>query len=315
VDATQLARRFGLGGFARLSDGPVARGKQGVVWRLETSEGSWAVKAPLHPSSEDEVRPAAVFQEAAHAAGVPTPQVRRTTDGDVFATVAGSLVRVYEWVNLLPPDPGLDPARVGAVLAVIHQVSVPALGSTDPWYEEPVGAERWDRLVRQLSDAGAPFAGRLADLREELVALESWLEPPRMLQACHRDLWADNLVGTPDGGVCVIDWENSGAADPSQELACALFEFARTDPARVRALVAAYTEAGGPGTVTRRGDFSMLIAQLGHVTEIAASDWLHPNPRSPERSDAAAWVGEVLDEPHTRAWLETLLAASRSCWP
>jgi hypothetical protein len=62
VDAVDLARRFGLGGPARLSDGPVARGKQGLVWRLDTAEGSWAVKVPFQSRSEDEVRPAAVFQ-------------------------------------------------------------------------------------------------------------------------------------------------------------------------------------------------------------------------------------------------------------
>ncbi len=53
----------------------------------------------------------------------------------------------------------------------------------------------------------------------------------------------------------------------------------------------------------------MLIAQLGHITEIAATDWLKPNPRSPERADSAAWIGEVLDEPHTRELLDTILRA------
>ena len=47
-----------------------------------------------------------------------------------------------------------------------------------------------------------------------------------------------------------------------------------------------------------------------HITEIAATDWLKPNPRSPERADSAAWIGEVLDEPHTRELLETILAAA-----
>jgi hypothetical protein len=94
VDAVDLARRFGLGGSARLSDGPVARGKQGLVWRLDTAEGSWAVKVPFHQSGEDEVRSATAFQEAAYAAGVPTPQVRRTTEGCVFATLKGRQVRV-----------------------------------------------------------------------------------------------------------------------------------------------------------------------------------------------------------------------------
>jgi thiamine kinase-like enzyme len=117
------------------------------------------------------------------------------------------------------------------------------------------------------------------------------------------------VLPTATGGVCVIDWENSGPADPTQELGCVLFEFARNDPDRARALMGAYRAAGGPASVTRRGDFSMLIAQLGHITEIAARDWLQPNPRSPERADAEAWVREVLDEPHTRDVLDELLDA------
>ncbi|MBA2464139.1 MAG: phosphotransferase, partial [Nocardioidaceae bacterium] len=250
MDAVDIARRFALGGATRLSDGPVARGKQGVVWRLETTDGSWAVKVLFDRSGEDEVRLATGFQEAACTAGVPAPQVRRTTQGRVLATVEGRHVRVYEWVDLSAPDSCLDPALVGAVVAAIHQVSVTDLGGLiDPWYHEPVGADRWDQLVEQLLAAGAPFAGRLADLREELVALESWIEQPQLLRNCHRDLWADNVLPTADGGVCVIDWDNSGPADPSQELGCVLFEFARDDPGRTRALTNAYEQAGGPARV------------------------------------------------------------------
>ena len=310
MDAVALARRFGLGGAARLSDGPVARGKQGLVWRLDTAAGRWAVKVPFDRSNEDEVRAATSFHEAACAAGVPAPRVRRTTEGSVFATLEGRQVRVYEWVDLRAPDATLDPHLVGATVAAIHRVPATVSGPVDPWYHQPVGAQRWDDLVEQLARAGAPFAGRLADLRDELVALEFWIEPPQMLATCHRDLWADNLLPTADGGVCVIDWENSGPADPSQELGCVLFEFARTDPGRARALTDAYRQAGGPAAVNRRGHFSMLVAQLGHITEAAATDWLEPNPRSPDRADSAAWISEVLDEPHTRGLLETILAAA-----
>jgi hypothetical protein len=56
----------------------------------------------------------------------------------------------------------------------------------------------------------------------------------------------------------------------------------------------------------------MLIAQLGHITEVAASDWLKPNARSPDRADSAAWIAEVLDEPHTRELLDSLLGAVRA---
>ena len=310
MDAVELAGRFGLGRAVQLSDGPVARGKEGLVWRLDTADGSWAVKVPFDLASEDEVAAATAFQEAAYAAGVPTPQVRRTTDGHVLATIAGQQVRVYEWVDLLPPDLGLDPALVGAAVAAIHLVGPTDTDPLDPWYHDPLGAARWDDLVQQLREAGAPFAARLADLRDELVALESWIEPPQLLQTCHRDLWADNVLPTASGGVCVIDWENSGPADPSQELACVLFDFGRADAGRVRALTDAYRQAGGPAVVSKRGHFSMLIAQLGHINETAATDWLTPNPRSPQRADAAAWIGETLDDPHTRERLEAILAAA-----
>lgn len=307
MDAVAVAERFDLGGSARLSEGPVARGKQGVVWQLTTSAGRWAVKVPFSASNEDEVMLATQFQEAAYSAGVPTPQVRRTREGHVFATIATTQVRVYEWVDLLPPDVRLDPALVGSAVAAIHRIGVSDVGPPHPWYYEPVGADHWDQLVDRLLEADAPFAGQLRDLRDELVALELWIEPPQSLQVCHRDLWADNVLPTAAGGICVIDWENSGAADPNQELACLLFEFGRTDPGRVRALLDAYRLAGGPAAVSRRGDFSMLIAALGHITAIAAADWLEPNQRSPSRADSAAWIAEVFEEPHTRDVLDTLL--------
>ncbi|GAA1412324.1 phosphotransferase enzyme family protein [Catellatospora coxensis] len=309
MDAKEISARFGLGAGAKLSDGPVANGRQGAIWRLETSTGRWAVKTLFHPADEDEAHAATVFHEAAYAAGVPTPQVRRTVAGTVFALIGQTPVRVYEWVDLKGTDTGLDPELVGTVVAAVHRVPAAGAGPVDPWYREPLGPERWDELVRELAAAGAPFAGRLAGLRDELVALESWLEPADAVQTCHRDLWAANLLGTADGGVCVIDWENSGPADPSHELACVVFEFGRTDPGRARALVDAYRQAGGPGTLDRRGHFSMLIAQLGHITEIAATDWLHPEARNRHRADSAAWISEVLDEPHTRELLAGLLAA------
>ena len=312
MEAPELARQFGLGGAPRLSDGPVARGRQGEVWRLTPSDGVWAVKTSFHPRREADVEPATRFQEAARVAGVPTPAVRRTTDGRVLATVGAAVVRVFDWVDLRPPDPLMDPAMVGTVLAALHQVHDDGAGGPpDPWSHSPVGADRWDDLLGRLRAGGAPFADRLAALRHELVALESWLEPPRTLRTCHRDLWADNLLPTAAGGVCVIDWEEAGPADPSHELGAVLFEFARTDPGRVRQLTAAYRGVGGPGEVTGPGHLTMLIAQLGHITETAAEDWLRPNVRSPDRTDSAAWVAEVLDEPHTREVLQSLLDAAR----
>lgn len=55
----------------------------------------------------------------------------------------------------------------------------------------------------------------------------------------------------------------------------------------------------------------MLIATLGHITEIAATDWLEPNPRSPDRAESDAWISQLIDDPHTGERLDGLLAAAR----
>ena len=312
MDADRIAAAFDLGKGGRLSAEPVARGRLGAVWRLETADGRFAVKVPFEPEREDEddVRAATEFHEAAYAAGVPTPRPLRTAAGEVFVDVADARVRVYEWVDVLGPDTSLDPALVGATIAAIHLVPdpQPEPAPVAAWYAEPLGAERWDALVERLRSAGAPFAAAMTALRDELVALDEWVVPPGRLQTCHRDLWADNLRGTAAGGGCVLDWENSGPADPTYELACMLFEFGRGDPGRARALAGAYAEAGGPARVFRREDFSMLIAQLGHIAEVAANAWLAAaDPDA--RADAAAWVAELIDDPHTPAVLSELLAA------
>ena len=96
--------------------------------------------------------------------------------------------------------------------------------------------------------------------------MEELLTPMAGVQWCHLDLWADNVRGTPDGGVCVVDFDNAGPGDPTRELGMVLFEFARTARARVAALVTAYEATpAAPGRVTRAEDFGLTIAQLHHI--------------------------------------------------
>ena len=302
-----IAASYGCGPVAQLL-GPVARGEQGEVWRLETSSGSWAVKLLFEQPDLPGTRADAAYQDHVLRAGVPIPRVQRTVDGDVLARAGGSWVRVYEWVDVMEPDPELDPAAVGVLIAAIHRVrSLSQVRPVDPWYAEPVGADRWDELVASLQAHRAPFADALAELRDELVALEGLLAPPRDLQVCHRDLWADNVRGTSTGSLCVIDWENGGLADPNQELAIVLFEFGLGDELRARDLYDAYVGADGPGRIEGTGDFSMLIAQLGHITEHACTRWLQPGASEAERARAADRVGEYTSRPITREAIERLL--------
>src|SRR3954447_407556 len=88
---------FDLGSWGRLSDGPVASGRLGSIWRLDTERGSWAIKQVGEIPDEDlaELLEGAAFQEAALAAGVPTPRVRRTRAGELIAECGGVRVRLH----------------------------------------------------------------------------------------------------------------------------------------------------------------------------------------------------------------------------
>jgi thiamine kinase-like enzyme len=308
-DAAEVAARFSLGEGAVLS-GPVARGEVGQVWRLSTSLGTFAVKEPFDPVPPEEVREHTAFQEAAHAAGIPVPSVIRSEEGDVLVEMRDTRVRIFGWVDLLERDPTVDPAGVGTTLASIHRLPFAGQLPTDPWYTEPVGAERWDAVVRDLHAKGSPFVDGLAAMRDELVALEELIEAPRALQTCHRDLWADNVLRTAEGGLCVIDWENCGMADPSHELAAVLFEFGSGDAERARTLYHAYLEGGGPGRIDRVGVFSMLIAQLGHIGEDACLRWLDPSEPESERERQVARAEEFIEAPLTRSAIAALLGAA-----
>jgi Ser/Thr protein kinase RdoA (MazF antagonist) len=306
VDA--LAHRFRLGGGARLT-GTVERGEQGQIAQLATDLGTWAVKVTFQGGDTELDGEDAEFQTAARAAGVPAPAVMRTTAGEVFAEVGGVGVRVYDWVDIRPPDRTLDPERVGTLVAAMHRVGFAGRRPEDPWYTDRVGAAAWDGLVEELAAAGAPFARDMEELRDDLLALEALIEPARDLRTCHRDLWADNLRATDDGGMCVIDWENCGLADPGQELSGVLFEFWGGEPDRARALHRAYRRAGGPGRVDHRGSFSMTIAQLGHIAEISCRAWLDPATSEEERRRQAGRVAECTGEPLTVDVVEAILDA------
>jgi len=301
---------FDLGSWGQLSDGPVASGRLGSIWRLDTERGTWAVKQVGDVPAEElaELLEGAAFQEASCAAGVPAPAVRRTRAGEHIADCGEVRVRLHAWVDLHEPDASLDPVDVGRLVAGLHRVEFAGAIGVDPWYAEPVGAARWTELISALRARHAPFADELDALVPELVAMEAFLGgPPRALRTCHRDLWADNVRATQMGGLCVFDFDNAGLADPSQELALILVEYCTADPRRASLVRAAYVEAGGPGRVEEPTDFAMPIAQLSHIVEEGCRRWLVATTDD-ERSDNEGWVREFVDRPLTRAEIEALLA-------
>ena len=74
------------------------------------------------------------------------------------------------------------------------------------------------------------------------------------------------------------------------------------------ALYGAYGEAGGPGRVRTPTDFSLLIAQLGHIGAMQMRRWLDPATSATERAYALRGIEEFLDDPLERATIDAILA-------
>src|SRR3954452_20459397 len=115
---------FDLGSWGRLSDGPVANGRLGSIWRLDTERGSWAAKQGGEGAEDElaELLEGAAFQEASVRAGVPASVVVRTRAGSVIAALDSVRVRLHRWVGLAEPDLQLDAVELGQFVARLHQV-------------------------------------------------------------------------------------------------------------------------------------------------------------------------------------------------
>jgi Ser/Thr protein kinase RdoA (MazF antagonist) len=307
ADGPLVAATFGLDAGGRLS-GPVARGQLGQIWRLDADGTSWAVKEWFASPDAAAVEAHEEFVDASLAAGVFTPRSRLSVWGTVLAEVEGTAVRVLEWVDLAPRTRRLDPTEVGRTVGRLHLAGTPTSERIINWFSTGMGAQAWRDTHRRLIEADAPFADALEALLPDLIAVESVIEPHERAQVCHRDLWSDNVLASADGRVCVIDFENVGPADPSQELAMVLFEFGDDDPERARELHSAYVEAGGPGRVSRRGHFTMLVAQQAHIASYACARWIGESDPA-ERDRLEAWFRETPEDPVTLERIDRILAA------
>ena len=206
----------------------VARGEQGRIWRLDTDTGALRDQGADHPSDAGRCGcrcrlsgGRARDRRGAYAATYPHGWLARSL---LMLLSIRSGLRVGRCAGHgSQPRPGGGRRDIGR-----HSSGALCAGASAHWLVHRAGrGAAMDRSCCEESKAAdAPFAEALDAEISELLRLEALIEPPTNLQSCHRDLWADNILPTPTGGVCVIDWENCGLADPAQELPMAMIDFA-----------------------------------------------------------------------------------------
>jgi Ser/Thr protein kinase RdoA (MazF antagonist) len=311
--AAATAWWFDLG---EVTSSPVfaARGELGRIWRLDTARGSWAVKEPLVPALEADAAQDVRFQLAAHSAGISLPLPRLTRDRKVILPAALSAsafgVRVYHWSELAS-DQAVTAAEIGEVTARLHQLDQAGdPGDVDAWFSEPLGKPGWVALLDEARRGRAEWAPVLDRWLPELIALESAITPPQpeLVRSCHRDLNIENVRRLAAGGVVVLDWENSGPAQPERELATVICDLAADlAPAAARDGYQAYLAAGGPGRLRSAADFTMAVAVQGHLLQIYSHRALNPAESAENRARSRARLAHMLRQPITLDGIADLL--------
>src|SRR4051794_31433009 len=82
----------------------VARGSMGEVFRLDTDQGSFAVKRLFPWNDGDSFTEELAFTARARASGVSVPR-ELLAAGETTVTAAGTRFRAYEWFDLAEPLP------------------------------------------------------------------------------------------------------------------------------------------------------------------------------------------------------------------
>jgi hypothetical protein len=286
--------------------------KQGSVasWRLTTTHGDFHVKRFARgdwPWLRQSLAACAQVERAAQRAGVSLAEpVALGVD------VGDEIVNVHRWSNGRPLEPEDHVAEwLGGTMAVLHTLPPPSAGPADAltsYYglHPPDDWHAWFREGRSHQLAWAhgdePLAAVLG--ATEVITAGLAAEPRRA--GTHRDLLGANIL-TDGINPVLVDWDCAGPDVPWFEAIRAAVEFGRLaattrgakplqpDPQVSRAIVAAYTQAGGKrGVGGRRG----LAGVLGMMLwRLAFAVWvsLGHRPATPdERAASAAYAFSVL---------------------
>ena len=241
---------------------PVTGGLLHRMWRVETQNGTFAVKVlnpeiMLRSDALQNFRVAERVARAAYDGGIPAVTTRTAGDDPWFES-NGFYVMVFDWIDgrtLLPEECTLEHAgNMGELLLRLHSLDIPIDG-LEPSIWSPVAQDVWERHIEKARQSvscwGLPCEGLLRDVINWCRAFGATAgRLPEQMVVSHRDLDSKNVLWKDEHTPYLIDWESAGYVDPGVELMEVALNWSRnqdgtSDKTRFQAVVQRYMLAGG----------------------------------------------------------------------
>ena len=320
--AEEVAAAFGLGEpVAAMTEAARGWGGHNIVYRVDTTDGRWAVKALLREVDEL-IRERFEIELAAFDGGLRMPRPVPAIDGSPYAELGETRLRCYEWVDgvaKVNEETSVGESRLmGRLVAELHGMSLAYSPLLDE-RREPPDEPTWAWLADAASRQGASWAPTLT---EQVTTLDRLSKQARRLAvqqrnmpriASHRDLNAHNVLFAASG-LWLIDWDAAGPIYPGWERAnYACLWAGRSDghydlDAAV-AFLDGYRHVGG---VVTRDDPDTLEFLLDNVAGWTKKNvmWAIARPSVEQDLHAGYLIGALLATPSTIEQRRRLLHAA-----